>query len=91
MRFLAFDILNQALKLRVPHGKCTISSLPRKAVQLGLLHLDPFGCRRFEFLNQICDSNCARQPRGYMHMIGSPTNSICFAFQIAGYGSKIGM
>jgi hypothetical protein len=32
--------LNQILKLRARHRKCTLSSLPRKAAQFGMLNPD---------------------------------------------------
>ena len=50
---LGVDVMQQGVDIRWPDGKGTVTALPRKGGQCRGLGFEPFGGRRFQFLDEL--------------------------------------
>jgi hypothetical protein len=89
VRFLLLDVRDQRARVRRADGERPVPALPRKGLEA--LTLQPFGRRRFHFLNELRETLRRVQTNGEMHMVRHTADAKAIAFFIADKSREVHM
>lgn len=91
MLFLVADILDERGKLRIPHGKCTIATLPGERFVLFTLPANPFGRISFQMPEKIALVVGSGLAHSEVDMVSHTSDPVTLPISIACTGGKIGV